>query len=137
MSKLQVGRVYLSHTFAKKKVWTKSFRVGGSDMDVHTYKSMQNSKIPPNNSRNGLYPPLKLLEFVQKHHKNEGPPLWMFLTPSLRANFWSKMSKLIGQVGRVGRKIYVQTKFCPYQGVQVGRVGPLWTYVQTFAVFFY
>ena len=34
----------MSHTFAKKKVWTKSFRVGRSDMDVHTYKSMQNLK---------------------------------------------------------------------------------------------
>ena len=44
MSKLYVGRVFLSHTFAKKKVWTKSFRVGRSDMDVHTYKSKQNLK---------------------------------------------------------------------------------------------
>ena len=32
----------MSHTFAKKKVWTKIFRVGRSDIDVHTYKSMQN-----------------------------------------------------------------------------------------------
>ena len=42
MSELEVGRVFLSHTFAKKKVWTKIFRVGRSDFDVHTYKSMQN-----------------------------------------------------------------------------------------------
>jgi len=34
----------LSHTFAKKKVWTKIFRVGRSEIDVHTYKSMQNLK---------------------------------------------------------------------------------------------
>ena len=26
----------------KKKVWTKIFRVGRSDFDVHTYKSMKN-----------------------------------------------------------------------------------------------
>ena len=44
MSKLQVGRVFLSHTFAKKKVWTKMFRVGRSDIDVHTYKSIHNPK---------------------------------------------------------------------------------------------
>ena len=44
MSQMWAGRVFLSHTFAKKKVWTKSFRVGRSDMDVHTYKSMQNLK---------------------------------------------------------------------------------------------
>ena len=44
MSKLQVGRVFLSHDFAKKKVWTNFFRVGRSDIDVHTYKSMQNLK---------------------------------------------------------------------------------------------
>ena len=44
MSKLYVGRVFLSHTFFKKKVWTKFFRVGRSDIDVHTYKSMQNLK---------------------------------------------------------------------------------------------
>ena len=42
MSKLSVGRVFLSHTFVKKKVWTKIFMVGRSDIDVHTYKSMQN-----------------------------------------------------------------------------------------------
>ena len=34
----------MSHAFAKKKVWTKIFRVGRSDIDVHTYKSMQNLK---------------------------------------------------------------------------------------------
>ena len=34
----------MSHTFAKKKAWTKSFRVGRSDIDAHTYKSMQNLK---------------------------------------------------------------------------------------------
>ena len=28
--------------FCQKKVWTKIFRVGRSDFDVHTYKSMQN-----------------------------------------------------------------------------------------------
>ena len=39
-----VGRKFLSHTFAKKKVWTKIYRVGRSDIDVHTYKSMQNIK---------------------------------------------------------------------------------------------
>ena len=39
-----VGRVFLTHTFAKKKVWTKIFRVGRSDFDVHTYKIMQNPK---------------------------------------------------------------------------------------------
>ena len=44
MSKLKVGRVFFSHTFAKKKVWTKVFRVGRSDIDAHTYKSMQNLK---------------------------------------------------------------------------------------------
>ena len=37
MSKLYVGRVFLSNTFSKKKVWTKTFDVGSSDMDVHTY----------------------------------------------------------------------------------------------------
>ena len=36
MSKLQVGRVFLSHTFSKKKVWSKTFEVGRSNMDVHT-----------------------------------------------------------------------------------------------------
>ena len=44
MSKLQVGRVFLSHTFSEKKVLTKILRVGRSDIDVHTYKSMQNPK---------------------------------------------------------------------------------------------
>ena len=39
------GWVFLSHTFSeKKKVWTKNFRVGRSDIDNHTYKSMQNLK---------------------------------------------------------------------------------------------
>ena len=37
MSKLQVGRVLPSQTFSEKKVWTKKFEVGRSDMDVHTY----------------------------------------------------------------------------------------------------
>ena len=38
MSKLYVGRVFLSNTFSKqKKIWTKTFDVGRSDMDVHTY----------------------------------------------------------------------------------------------------
>ena len=45
MSKLLVGRVLLIHTFSKKKVWTKIFRVGRSDIDVHTFESMQNSKL--------------------------------------------------------------------------------------------
>ena len=44
MSKLWVGRVFLSHTFSKKKVWTYFFRVGRSNIDVHTYKNMQNPK---------------------------------------------------------------------------------------------
>ena len=34
----------MSHTFVQKKVWTKIFMVGRSDIDVHTYKSMQNLK---------------------------------------------------------------------------------------------
>ena len=34
----------LSHTFFKKKVWTNVFREGRSDIDVHTYKSIQNPK---------------------------------------------------------------------------------------------
>ena len=37
MSKSQVGRVFLSHTFSKKKVWTTNFEVGRSAMDVHTF----------------------------------------------------------------------------------------------------
>ena len=37
MSKLQVGRVFLSPTFSKKKLLRKTFEVGRSDMDVHTY----------------------------------------------------------------------------------------------------
>ena len=39
MSKLYVGRVLSSQTFSEKKVWTKKFEVGRSDMDVHTYIS--------------------------------------------------------------------------------------------------
>ena len=44
MSKLWVGRVHPSQTFSEKKVWTKKFEVGRSDMDVHTSKSMQSFK---------------------------------------------------------------------------------------------
>ena len=33
---------------------------------------------------------------------------------NLGANFISKMSKLFGEVGRVYRRIFVQTYFCPY-----------------------
>ena len=41
---------------------------------------------------------------------------------NLVANFISKMSKLFGEVGRVDRRIFVQTYFCPYQGTrQVGQ----------------
>ena len=39
MSKLLVGRVFLSHTFLKNKVWTKLFRVVKSDIFVHINKS--------------------------------------------------------------------------------------------------
>ena len=53
MSELQVGRVFLSHTFSKKKVWTKILRVGRSDIDVYTYKSMQN---PDNGDGRDLFP---------------------------------------------------------------------------------
>ena len=36
--------------------------------------------------------------------------------------FYSKMSKLFGKVGRVDKRIHVQTFFCPYQGTrQVGQ----------------
>ena len=39
----------------------------------------------------------------------------------LRANFCSKIFKLIEEVGRVERKVFVQTNFCSYQGTcQVG-----------------
>ena len=34
----------LSYTFYKKKVWTQILKVGRSDIDVHTYKDMQNLK---------------------------------------------------------------------------------------------
>ena len=67
MSKLQVGRVFLSHTFSKKKVWAKLLRVDRLDIDVHTYKSIQN----PNNGQGRdlflvvwkgfLYIPIKIL----------------------------------------------------------------------------
>ena len=41
---------------------------------------------------------------------------------NLVANFISEMSKLFGEVGRVDRRIFVQTYFCPYQGSrQVGQ----------------
>ena len=33
---------------------------------------------------------------------------------NLVANFISEMSKLFGEVGRVDRRIFVQTYFCPY-----------------------
>ena len=58
LRKLQVGRVFLSHTFSKKIFWTRS------DMVVHTYECIQNPSIPPKNSKNYLYPPLKLLKIV-------------------------------------------------------------------------
>ena len=35
---------HMSKLFATKKVWTKIFRVGRSDINVHTYKSMQSPK---------------------------------------------------------------------------------------------
>ena len=34
----------MSHTFSKNKVWKTNFRVGRLEIDVHTYKSMQNLK---------------------------------------------------------------------------------------------
>ena len=37
MSNLWVGWVFLSHTSSKKKVWTKTFEVCRSGMDVNTY----------------------------------------------------------------------------------------------------
>ena len=114
MSKLQVGRVFLSHTFSKKKV---SRQVGKIWMSI----LIKVCKIPHKNSKNNLYV-LKLLEIVQTPPKNEGPsPFWILLTPSIRTNLNSKMSKLLGQVGRVDRRELVQTFFCPYQGTrQVG-----------------
>ena len=56
--------------FFIKKVWTKNFRIGRSDIDVHTYKSMQNTKIPPRNSKNYLP---KDIEKVLYPSKKEGP----------------------------------------------------------------
>ena len=37
MFKSYVGRVFLSHTFSKKNVWTTNFEVGRSAMDAHTF----------------------------------------------------------------------------------------------------
>ena len=44
MSKYLVGRVFLSHSFSLKKVCPKMFRIGGSNIDVHTYKSIRKSQ---------------------------------------------------------------------------------------------
>ena len=44
MSKLWVGRVSLSHTFSKKKVWTNISGQVAQIIDVHTSKSMHNLK---------------------------------------------------------------------------------------------
>ena len=49
------------------------------------------------------------------------------------------MSKLIEKVGRVVRKAFVQTNFCPYHTL-LGMVYPICSldiYVQTFVVFFF
>ena len=46
------------------------------------------------------------------------------------------MSKLFGQVGRVDNKSTCPNLFLSILGYQVGRVHPIWTYVQNFVVFF-
>ena len=50
---------------------------------------------------------------------------------NLGANFMSKMSKLLGEVGRVDRRIFVLTCFLSILGY---RVDPFWTYVQNFVI---
>ena len=128
MSKLQVGRVFLSHTFAKKKFGQKvSGQVGQIWMSI-LIKVCKIPISPPKNSKNYLYV-LKLLEIEKALYPSpppqtrDLPPSWMFLTPSIRTNFNSKMSKLLGQEGRVDKRELVQTFFCLYQGTrQVGQI---------------
>ena len=47
------------------------------------------------------------------------------------------MSKLFGQVGRVDNRSTCPNLFLSILGYQVGRVHPIWTYVQNFVVFFF
>ena len=54
---------------------------------------------------------------------------------NLGANFISKMSKLFGKVGRVQEHICPKL-FLSILGFFIGRVDPLWTYVQNIVVFF-
>ena len=142
MSKSQVGRVFLSHTFSKKKVWTTNFEVGRSAMDVHTFinlwwlavvwKWYVLFEVIPNES---LDFKASLIKSVSKYLnrntlgfssciKGETSKKRYQIPVKIKnsiANFRSKMSKLFGQVGRVDRRILVQIHLCPYQATrQVG-----------------
>ena len=142
MSKSQVGRVFLSHTFSKKKVWTTNFEVGRSAMDVHTFinlwwlavvwKWYVLFEVIPNES---LDFKASLIKSVSKYLnrntlgfssciKGETSKKRYYIPVKIKnsiANFRSKMSKLFGQVGRVDRRILVQIHLCPYQATrQVG-----------------
>ena len=54
----------------------------------------------------------------------------------VRTNFNLKMSKLLGQVGRVDNKSTCPILFLSILRYQVGRVHPIWTYVQNLKFFF-
>ena len=41
----------LSHILRKKQIWTTIFKVGRSDIDVHTYESMQNPEYSDGRDR--------------------------------------------------------------------------------------